>query len=128
MRHEAKNRHHRSTPLEVLELFRTWDPEVSLKAACAFLYVAENEGLSISELAYLLRTSASTATRVVAQLASPSPEEPEPLLEVRPWPGDGRVRTVHLGARGRELLEQVNSSIREAQPIQAHPTTTYLAA
>ncbi|QJE72453.1 hypothetical protein HHL28_04485 [Aerophototrophica crusticola] len=58
----------RSTPLEVLELFREWDPDVSLKAACAFLYVAENEGISISELAFLLRTSLSTATRVVAAL------------------------------------------------------------
>ncbi len=104
----------RSTPLEVLELFREWDPDVSLKAACAFLYVAENEGISISELAFLLRTSLSTATRVVAALGGPG----SGLVEVRPWPSDGRVRTVHLSPFGRQMRDRLNGSVQDARPVE----------
>lgn len=107
----------RSTPLEVIEMFRTWHPDVSIKTACAFLYVAENEGISISELAYLLKTSLSTATRIVAALAEPG----KALLEVRPWPDDGRVRTVHLSGTGRDFMDRVNDTVVDARPIEPPP-------
>ncbi|MFM2041970.1 MAG: hypothetical protein RLY86_546 [Pseudomonadota bacterium] len=109
----ATTKRRKNTPLEVIELFRDWYPDASLKSACAFLYVAENEGISMSELAFLLKTSLSTATRIAAALSGGR----NGLLEVRPWPGDGRVRTVHLSPRGRTLMDLVNAEVVDARPI-----------
>ncbi|HYC04559.1 MAG TPA: hypothetical protein VED40_14790 [Azospirillaceae bacterium] len=105
----------RSTPLEILEIFRRLDPDVAIKDVCAFLYVCENEGISVGELAFLLGTSRSTATRTVAYLSEAQGKRPA-LLDLRAWPQDWRVKIVRLTDQGRALRDRVNGVVAEARP------------
>ncbi|HYE50803.1 MAG TPA: hypothetical protein VEB20_14505 [Azospirillaceae bacterium] len=117
---DAARPRRRSSPLEILETFRRIDPEVALKDVCAFLYVCENEGISVGELAYLLGTSRSTTTRTVAYLAEGVAGGP-PLVDLRPWPQDWRVKIVRLTAEGRALRDRINGVVAEARPVAPAP-------
>ena len=56
-------RRRRNAVLQSLELFRAVHPSVSLTHVVAYFYVAENEGLSITELSDALSTTIATASR-----------------------------------------------------------------
>src|SRR5215217_4375573 len=58
----------RSTILAAIEAFRRLDRGISLTNVLVFLYVAENEGLSVSELALASQLTSSTASRSVRSL------------------------------------------------------------
>ena len=105
---QAPRRGQRSLPLDLMEELRRLDPDMSLKEAAALLYVAENEGISLGELRWVMRVSQCTVSRVVARLSQGLGGRPGlELLEVAPWPGDARVRCVQLTARARQMLARV---------------------
>ena len=53
----------RNTVLACLHLFKALDPRVSVNEVMAFLYVCENEGLTVQDLAVVGRLTQSTASR-----------------------------------------------------------------
>lgn len=95
----------RSLPLALMEDLRDLDLDMSLKEAAAVLYVAENDGISLSELRWVIRETPSTASRIVARLSGGLGDRPGlNLLWHSPWEVDSRVRCLHLTPVARELL------------------------
>ena len=58
----------RNTLLACLHLFKALDPRVSVNEVMAFLYVCENEGLTVQDLAVVGRLTQSTASRSLRAL------------------------------------------------------------
>ncbi len=111
----------RNTILSALELFRTLDVPRTQTAMILFLYVCENEGLNVSELAEIARVQIAGAARLTKMLAGGLVEEPLPpeavLFELRTDERDKRLRFVHLSARGREVRDELEAMIARAAPI-----------
>lgn len=116
-------RRRRNTILAALELFRGLGIPRGFNAMLTFLYVCENEGLTVTELAQVTRMSVASAARLTRIVAGSDPLEPAPaeavLLELRPSTKDKRVSNVHLTERGREVRNQLERIIRDAAPICA---------
>jgi DNA-binding MarR family transcriptional regulator len=112
----------RNALLAALELFRDLDLPRSIMAMILFLYVCENEGLTVSELAEIGGVPVAGAARLTKTLAGLVREEPMPpdaiLFEVRGG-ADKRLKFVHLSPRGRELRDQLDALIARAAPIVA---------
>jgi hypothetical protein len=110
----------RNAVLEALEAFRRLEPTVNLTQVVAFCYVAENEGLSISELAYLLGATRATGSRTAHSLL---PRDGDAALA--PYLGlvtitaaRGAVsKSVELTALGRQLRSQIDALIAEGVQI-----------
>ncbi|MDO1558633.1 hypothetical protein Q0812_04220 [Brevundimonas sp. 2R-24] len=91
-------------------------PGVGLPEVIGFLYVCENEGLNLTELAVVARLSGPRTTRIVKALSGVS--EPWPaLIEAREIPDDRRSRSLHLTPAGRDLLDRLDRIIAQAAPI-----------
>jgi len=110
----------RNSLLQLVEHFRTLDPEIVVNDILVFLYVCENEGLNITELARLARLTEATASRRARALASPDipfPVAPSMgLVEI--FQGeDGRQRLLYLTAKGHELRQTVDRLIAAAVPV-----------
>ncbi|WP_148293608.1 hypothetical protein [Azospirillum sp. B4] len=112
------NRHRqRSAPLAALEAMRAVDEQFSLLEACGFLYICENEGISLRELGMLLRAQPHTVSRIVARLSTGFGNRASDLVEARTLHHDNRVRTLHLTERGRTLCRTLNTIIVQAVPL-----------
>ncbi|MDE1145336.1 MAG: hypothetical protein PW843_01800 [Azospirillaceae bacterium] len=107
----------RSAPLAALEAMRSVDEQFSLLEACGFLYICENEGISLRELGMLLRAQPHTVSRIVARLSTGFGNRASDLVEARTLHHDNRVRTLHLTERGRTLCRTLNTIIVQAVPI-----------
>lgn len=111
----------RNAVLETLELFRTLEPGLWVNSIVAYLYVCENEGINVRELAYACRLNVPTASRSVRALAPPDAESALApalgLVELRPDPNDGRGRRLFLTEQGRALRDRIDGVIRAAVPI-----------
>ena len=110
----------RNSLLQLVEHFRTLDPEIVVNDILVFMYVCENEGLNITELARLARLTEATASRRARALASPDipyPVAPSMgLVEI--FQGeDGRQRLLYLTEKGRELRATVDRLIAAAIPV-----------
>jgi len=109
---------HRNALLENLELFRDVYPGVTIGNMIAFLYVCENEGLTILDLAQVTGFYLATASRTIRAFLAPDAEgalSPElGLIEIVPSP---RGKTIHLTAAGRRLRGELQATIAEARPI-----------
>jgi len=119
-------RRRRNSFLQGLEYFRTIDPEVVVNDLLVFLYICENEGLNVSELAVLARLTEATASRRARALAGAdiaSPVAPSMgLVEI--YQGeDGRARLLHLSDKGRKAAAVINRLIAEASPLAAPAVT-----
>lgn len=116
-------RRRRNSVLEAVEAFQREDPAVTLFHLRAFLYVCENEGLSISELAQVCRTTCATASRTVQALGarrrSPGAVAVVPLVETRASHGDSKQRQVFLTTAGEQLRERLDGHIQQARLIAA---------
>jgi hypothetical protein len=114
----------RNTILAALELFRSEDLPRSLSSFRLFLYVCENEGLTVSELAHVTRTSVAMTARVVKMLAGDTTETPlapdRSIFVLKDSPLDKRLKLVHLSAHGLLLRNRFESLIAEASPIRDH--------
>jgi len=116
---------YRNAVLDCLERCRRTAPQMSLGHIIALLYVAENEGLNITELGDICRTTTATASRTArALMGRTAPEALTPylgLLEGRPNPEDSKGRLLYLTAAGRQLCDQLDEIIGRAAPIFPPP-------
>jgi DNA-binding MarR family transcriptional regulator len=115
----------RNSCLQVLEEIRSLSPAVTLKDVVAFLYVCENEGINLRELAQVSGFTDSTASRTARSLAAAGAPGALPpalgLVELRRDPRDERSRTLHLTERGRRIRDLAERLIAEARPVRLWP-------
>ena len=97
--------------LEAVRMFRLWRPGASLTDFMSYLYVCENEGASVKELAYLGRTSTATMSRSIKYLAGSSECDlsAECLCLLYSHPDDRRRRIVFLTEYGRQLRLEIGA-------------------
>lgn len=111
----------RNAVLQALCLFKGLDARVSVNEVIAFLYAAENEGLTVQDMADVAGMTQSTASRSLRALGpAESPWSQAPalgLVEAYLNPHDGRSHVIHLTAHGRELRDRLDAIIREAVQI-----------
>lgn len=108
----------RNAVLEALEQFRKEADGVRLSTVIAFLYLCENEGLCISELAAASGMTLATASRAARSLAEPDvPGALAPALGLAELRRDGKVHALYLTAAGVALRARLNATIVQATPI-----------
>ena len=61
----------RNAVLQALHAFKALDPRISVNEVIAFLYAAENEGLTVQDMAQVARFTQSTASRSLRALGHP---------------------------------------------------------
>lgn len=117
----------RDAVLAALETFRRIYPPISLTSIRAFLYVAENPGINVSELALACGLTDAGASRVARALAGRGIDRPLPpsldLLTCQASVADPRERLLRLSARGQALAARIEQLIAAHTPI-ALPDTT----
>jgi DNA-binding MarR family transcriptional regulator len=110
----------RSACLAALERMRTWRKDIPLNDVVAFLYVCENEGVTLRELAAMTRLDQSTASRAIARLASrrdPASGATMPLVHACERDDDGRAWALLLTDTGASLRNDIDAIIARADPI-----------
>jgi DNA-binding MarR family transcriptional regulator len=105
----------RNSVLQALHAFKALDPRISVNEVIAFLYAAENEGLTVQDMAHVARLTQSTASRSLRALGPKGSEWSQApalgLVEAFLNPHDGRSHVVHLSPAGRELRERLDEII-----------------
>jgi len=113
----------RNALLKAMQAFKALDPRISVNEVIAFLYAAENEGLSVQDVADLAGMTQSTASRSLRALgpdASPWSQPPAVgLVEAFLNPHDGRSHVIHLTPAGRAFRDRLDEIIREGVTIKA---------
>lgn len=113
----------RNAILQAIHLFKGLDARVSVNEVIAFLYVCENEGLTVQELADVAGLTQSTASRSLRALGPAESEWSQPpalgLVEAFLNPADARSHVIHLTDRGRDVSRRLDAVIRQATPIAA---------
>jgi DNA-binding MarR family transcriptional regulator len=111
----------RDAVLAALESFRRIHPAISLTSVRAFLYVAENPGINVTELALACGLTDAGASRVARALAGPAIDRPLPpsldLLDCVVGAVDPRERLLRLSPRGQALVERIEQLIAAQTPI-----------
>lgn len=111
----------RNTLLAGLVLMRRRAPDLSVSEMLAFLYVAENPGIRIKELALLMETTDATASR--ASRALLDRDAPGARPPGRGWlvmaanAREAVSRHLYLSPAGVDLVETLDGLIRSARPI-----------
>ncbi|MBX7250048.1 MAG: MarR family winged helix-turn-helix transcriptional regulator [Caulobacteraceae bacterium] len=112
----------RNAGLDIMERLRAQGDGMTFNAMLVFMYVAENEGINVSDLARVCRVTEATASRSARALAAPGVQGALPpslgLLELRPDPYDGRGRLLFLSATGRKLRDVIDQTIKDGVTIQ----------
>ncbi|MCR5878381.1 MarR family winged helix-turn-helix transcriptional regulator [Phenylobacterium sp. J367] len=115
----------RNALLQAIHLFKALDPRVSVNELIAFLYVCENEGLTVQELAEVAKLTQSTASRSLRALGPAGSDWAQApalgLVEAFLNPHDARSHVIHLTPRGRELRDHLDGVIRQATTIVQEP-------
>lgn len=115
----------RDTVLAALEAFRSVDRGVTVSNILAFLYVAENEGISISELAAVAALNKPSASRSVRALAVKGARWARSpylgLVEVCAQGPARNSKTLRLTTEGVALRERLDDLIRACTPIALNP-------
>jgi hypothetical protein len=108
----------RDALLEGLELFRDLYPGITLGNMIAFLYVCENEGLTILDLSQVSGFYLATASRTIRAFSEPGAVGAMPpalgLVRLAQTDYGKSIRLTDAGRRFRDQLEQV---IAGATPI-----------
>jgi len=101
--------------LTALERFRDISPQITLNQVVTYLYVAENEGLSIQDLQHRLRTTQTTASRTVRSLGDAGGGWALPpalgLIEAFAAADDGRRHVLFLSEAGRALATRLGEGV-----------------
>lgn len=97
----------RNSVLASLEVLLGARPDMTLTLCRVFLYVAENPGLSVVELACLCGFTEATASRSAGVLSGGE----LPLVQVAPSPIDGRSVAIRLTDAGVRLVKDVDRRI-----------------
>lgn len=115
-------RRKRNSCLAVLEQMRSIGVEIALTEAICFLYICENEGINVRELAQLSGLTPSSASRSARRLTTAdAPCALAPalgLIELSTQPTDRRGRILTLTQEGIRLREIVDELIAAAEPIR----------
>jgi DNA-binding MarR family transcriptional regulator len=94
---------------------------MSLSHVVVFLYIAENQGLNVTELADICRTTTATASRTARSLMEEGAMDALPpyfgLVEAHPNPQDSKGRVLFLTDTGRRLRDEMDEIIRKAVTI-----------
>jgi hypothetical protein len=113
----------RSSLLAALERFRQLSVPSQFNSLLIFLYVCENEGLSVTELAYVADLLVPRVALLAKTLAGGMASEPIPsqavLFELKSSPSDRRLRYIFLSDNGRRLRDEFEGLIGDARPILA---------
>lgn len=111
----------RNTVLAALEVLRRLHPSLSLTGVRVFLYVAENPGINVADLAQACQMTDATASRVARSLAGRNIERPLPpslgLLEILSDAHDPRQRRLRVSGRGLALARRIDQLIGAKVPI-----------
>jgi DNA-binding MarR family transcriptional regulator len=114
-------RRRRNSCLAAIEHMRRQHGDVRLTDAITFLYVCENEGINVRELAQLAGLTPSSASRTARRLAArEAPRALAPwlgLIELDQQATDARGRSLTLTSKGRQLRHEIDSLIKMAIPI-----------
>lgn len=109
-----------ATVARVLEAFRTLDPDLPIQYALSFLTIAQNEGLSIGELAERLGIAQSSASRNVAALSRwhSFGKAGLDLVQSQEDPRERRRKIVTLTDKGRAFLDNLAGivTVPQAEP------------
>jgi DNA-binding MarR family transcriptional regulator len=112
----------RNSILGALETLRTVDPGITLNNLLVFLYVAENEGLNVSELAIVCGLNKPTASRAARAMASRGEAGALPpylgLVRLGREGPAKNSRTLRLTAAGEVLCARLEQLIVDAVPIR----------
>lgn len=115
----------RSTILAAVETFISIDPGITLNSVLVFLYVAENQGLTISELAAVSGLQKPTASRCIRSLAERgSPDSLPPylgLICVRRGGLAKNSKTLSLSRSGFDLCQRLERHIEGRIFISSGP-------
>ena len=98
----------------LLQAFRTLDPTMPLQIAYTFILCAIYEGESIGDIARRAGFATSTTSRHILDLGEYDRKK-DPgyqLVETRIDPMELRRKTVHLTPKGKNLLNQLLSTMR----------------
>lgn len=112
----------RNSLLACVALLRKLAPSITVSEMLAFLYVAENGGIRVKELAALMMTTQATASRAARALVSAG--DPGALPPSRGWlvmssnERENISRHLYLTPLGAEVTGQLDAMIGRAQPIQ----------
>lgn len=100
--------------LAALEVFRTIRPTMPLQYVVAFLLVAMEEGLSVSEYAERAGVSLSVMSRHLLDIGERNRhmEKGFGLIEYRPHPMELRKHEVFLTPRGKALVHQITRHLK----------------
>jgi len=113
----------RNSGLDIMERLRAQGEGMTFNAMLVFMYVAENEGVNVTDLARMCRMTDATASRSARALVAPGAQAALPpslgLLELRQDPYDGRGRMLYLTSLGAQLSIEIDASIRSAVTIGA---------
>ena len=116
----------RNALLQALHLFKSLDARISVNEVIAFLYAAENEGLTVQEMADVSGLTQSTASRSLRALGPPESDWSQSpalgLVDAYLNPNDARSHVIHLSAKGREVRERLDRIIRQSVTIQTDRT------
>ena len=111
----------RNAVLECLERCRRLTRPMSLSHVVVFLYIAENQGLNVTELADVCRTTTATASRTARAMLDEGAMDALPpyfgLVEAHPNPQDSKGRVLFLTKAGRRLRDELDEIIRQAATI-----------
>jgi len=115
------SRRRRSSVLQAIETLRRLQPQLNLMHLVTYLYICENEGLNVSELAQVCRTTRATASRNARGLAERSASGAlapyAGWVEARQNPSDAHGRQLFLTRAGRNLRDELDELIAEARAI-----------
>lgn len=111
----------RNSCLAALELLRKAHASIQLNEVVAYLYIAENEGINVSELAQLAGFGSSLASRTARRLAAAGASHALApalgLVELSVQGNDARGRVLTLSPDGRRLRDQLDNIIACGNPI-----------
>jgi len=109
-----------ATVTRVLEAFRTLDPDLPIQYALSFMTIAQNEGISIGELAERLGIAQSSASRNVAALSRwhSFGKAGLDLVMAQEDPRERRRKVVSLTDKGRAFLADLRAIVAPADAKQ----------
>jgi DNA-binding MarR family transcriptional regulator len=112
---------HKNSLLQAIETFDELRAPRPFHTMMLFLYVCENEGLTVTELAFVTRSTVSSTARLVRALAGQNTQDAPylraPLFDLEGSPKDRRLKFIHLSPQGQSLRSRLEAVIAAAKPI-----------
>jgi DNA-binding MarR family transcriptional regulator len=112
--YDLSDRKHLDKATGLFQAFRSLDPTMPLQLAYTFILCAIYEGESVGDIARRAGFALSTTSRHILDLGE-FDRMKNPgyhLLETRIDPMELRRKTIHLTPKGRNLLNQIISTMR----------------